>query len=387
MAGLDEYIFGYERGKVEKKDTAKLVNTFLKLGICSEVKPTGAFTVRHRDKAKFTKHASGRIRFALGEAQGIYGFICRIKYRWGLLLGLILTALLYAFSSRLVWDVRISGNERLTDYAIEEALSEYGLKIGAPWRSIDTSLVEAELLSQNGNIAWISLNRRGTVAYVEVIESENIGKNEPPSLQYSNIIADRDGVIEQINVESGVAVVKVGDVVRKGDILISGVVENESSVRFCRAVGSVVASSVATVTAEAAEKAVEKTLSRRRIAEARVVIFNFSVNIFKNYGNRENSCDIIRETRKFALFDRYKLPFRLEKCYLAEYTDTERTLSKEEMTERAARTLERKTYAMFKDADIIGLRTTGEFSDGVYRLTSRVVYSADIGKESAIEIN
>ena len=39
----------------------------------------------------------------------------------------------------------------------------------------------------------------------------------------------------------------------------------------------------------------------------------------------------------------------------------------QEMTERAARILERKTYAMFKDADIIGIRTTGEFSDGVYR--------------------
>ena len=49
--------------------------------------------------------------------------------------------------------------------------------------------------------------------------------------------------------------------------------------------------------------------------------------------------------------------------------------------------LDAKIYTLFKDADILKLRTVGEVGDFGYRLTSRVVYSVEIGKESAIEIN
>ena len=38
---------------------------------------------------------------------------------------------------------------------------------------------------------------------------------------FSNIVADRDGIIEEITVKKGYATVKPGDVVKKGDILIS----------------------------------------------------------------------------------------------------------------------------------------------------------------------
>ena len=386
MAGLDEYIFGYEKGEVEEKDVPKLVNALFKLGISSEVTPTGNFTLRHRDRKKFTSYAKAKMRFSLSEPLGLYGFLCRAKRRYGLLLGLLAVLLVYIFSSRLVWDIRISGNERLTDYAIEETLNEYGLRVGSSWHKLDKNLIEAELLAAKGDIAWISVNRRGTVAYVEVIESENVGESEDVGFPFSNIVADRDGVIEEITVESGVAAVKVGDVVRRGDILISGIVENENSVSFCRARGSVRASNAVNISVEAPEIVKERIPSRRRLREVRLLIFNFSINIFKNYGNHGDDCDIIKETRKFALFDKYRLPIRLEKAYLAEYTDTERTLSKDEMTEYAARQLDRKIYSMFRNADVIGISSQGEFSDGTYRLISRVVYSTDIGKESAIDI-
>ena len=57
------------------------------------------------------------------------------------------------------------------------------------------------------------------------------------------------------------------------------------------------------------------------------------------------------------------------------------------MTEVAKRQLDDKIYSMFRDSDVIKLKTEGSFSNGVYRITARVVYSTDIGKESAIEIN
>ena len=387
MARLDEFLFGYYKGRVDQNDTCKLTNLLLKLGICSSVTSSGEFRLRQKDVARFTSVARAKMRFDIGEPLGIYGFLKRNRHRYGLFFALITLSLVFILLSGLVWDVRINGNEKLPDYVIENTLDDLGFGVGTSWRSIDKNAIEAELLMKRDDIAWISINRRGTVAYVEIIESENIGIPKENGPQYSNIVADRDGVIEEITVQSGTAVVKAGDVVKKGDILISGVIENEKGVRFCRSVGSVYARSAYDVVAEAERETVEKTVKERRIHYVRVVLFNFSINIFKKYGNYEKSCDIIEEIREFALFDKYKLPIRIEKAYAYEHDEITLTHSEDEMIMTAKRELDSKIYTIFKNADVIKLSTDGEFYDFGYRLRSRVVYSAEIGKESAIEIN
>ena len=386
MARLDEYIFGYRLCRVEPRDAPRLVNALLKLGICSTVSPLGEFTVREKDRRKFTAYARSRVRYEMSQPLGLYGFIERSKHRYGAFLALCFLTLVIVLSGRLVWDVRIEGNDRLSEYAVEDALSKAGFHVGAPWRSIDKKKIETGILANNPDIAWISLNRRGTVAYVRIIESENVGVVEVPAPLYSNIVADRDGVIEQITVNSGEAVVKAGDVVRAGDVLISGVVESEGGVHFCRASGEVRAQAVGEVCATATRNETEKAVLKHRIAQIRVVLFNFSINIFKNYGNCENTCDIIEETREFALFDRYRLPITLRTTYAVEYSETERIRTDAEMIEAAKRELDAMIYASFKNADVIKLRTDGELTDGSYVMRTRVVYVTDIGKESAIEI-
>ena len=387
MARLDEYIFGYRLCRVEPRDAPRLVNALLKLGICSTVSPLGEFTVREKDRRKFTAYARSRVRYEMSQPLGIYGFIERSKHRYGAFLALFFLTLVIVLSGRLVWDVRIEGNDRLSEYAVEDALSKAGFHVGAPWRSIDKKKIETGILANNPDIAWISLNRRGTVAYVRIIESENIGAVEVPAPLYSNIVADRDGVIEQITVNSGEAVVKAGDVVRAGDVLISGVVESEGGVHFCRASGEVRAQAVGEVYATAPRNETEKAVLKHRIAQIRVVLFNFSINIFKNYRNCEETCDIIEEIREFALFDRFKLPIRIERSYSVQYEETIVSRTSDEMTDAARRELDSRIYSLFKDADVLKLRTTGEFVGDVYRLTSRVVYATDIGKESEIQTN
>ena len=386
MARLDEYIFGYRTCKVAPEDSKKLVNVLLRLGICSTVTHSGEFTVREKDSKKFTAYARSRVRFTISRPLGLYGFLEERKERYGVFLALFFLILTFALSARLVWDVRIEGNELLSEYAVESALTDAGFRVGASWSRIDKKRIEASVLSANPEIAWISLSRRGTVAYVRIIESENVGISESPAPLYSNIVADRDGVIEEITVSCGEAVVKVGDVVREGDILISGVVDNGSGVYFCRASGQVRAQAVSEIRANAPRDITEKVPLRHRIAQVRVVLFNFSINIFKNYGNCENTCDIIEETREFALFDRYKLPITLRKAYVIEYSDVERTRTDAEMIEAAKRELDARIYASFRNADVIKLKTGGELTDGSYEMWTRVVYVTDICKESAIEI-
>lgn len=387
MARLSELIFGYRRGKVEKKDTPKLIGSFLKLGITSSITPEGSFTVPEKDAGRFKTYAEGRIRFTLSEPLGVPGLFIRGRKRYGLILAVILVCVLYYLSSGLVWDVRVSGNEGLSDQSVIEALEQVGFGVGSSWRKADNSAIENKLLMTRNDIAWVSLVRRGTVAYVRIIESENVNQERVPVPLYSNVIADRDGVIEEITVKSGVAVVKSGDVVRKGDVLISGVVETERGVILCRAEGSVRAKAVANVSVLATREVRINEPSDTSLAYVRAVLFKFSINIFKNYGNHENNCDIIEEIKDYALFGGHKLPFKLEKGYFVEYSEVTYMRTEDEMAKAARIELEDRINTEFRDADILKLRTTGEFCDDGYVLTSRVVYATEIGEESAIEVN
>ena len=387
MARLDEYVFGYARGKVEKQNVTKLANVFLRANIGASVYSDGSFTVREKDRKRFSTFARAKMRFELGEPLGLYGFLLRNKSKYGIFAAIAVLLSIFLFCRNLVWDVRIEGTEKLSVSAVEQGLEELGFGVGSSWRRIDKNAIETGILSSHSEIAWISLNRRGTVAYVEIIESENIGLTEDIGPQYSNLIADRDGVIEEITVKSGQATVKIGDVVKKGDILISGVTESEAGVTLCRAQGFVRARSAASVSTEVSRNVGEKTLKKERIAELRIIIFNFSINIFKNYRNCGETCDIIEEIEEFALFGKYRLPVKLRKTRVREYTECTRTRTEDEMINVAKRELDDRINTEFFDADVLMLRTDGEFRDDVFRLTTRVVYVTDICKESAIEIN
>jgi hypothetical protein len=77
---------------------------------------------------------------------------------------------------------------------------------------------------KRNDLAFITIKFDGVNANVEIIEKvlkpEIIPKNEP-----SNIIADKTGIISQINVLSGVKKVNVGDTVVEGDVLVEGIME------------------------------------------------------------------------------------------------------------------------------------------------------------------
>lgn len=387
MAGLDEYVFGYRRCRVDGSEVCRLANTMLKLNICSGISADGSFTLRERDRTRFISYAASRLRYSIGDLRGILGAFSRLEHRYGVIIGLITAVVLFVISSGLVWDVRVKGNERLSESEVTEALGECGLGIGSSWRRLDKGSVQTRLLSSNRDIAWISINRRGTVAYVEIIESENVSRPELNVPGYSNIVADRDGVIEEIAVKSGYAVVKVGDVVKRGDVLISGVIENDRGTRFCRAEGEVRARSVDEIKAEISRTLSERVELKPKLTCVRAVLFNFSINIFKNYGNQEDGCDIIEKTRDFVLFDRFRLPFWLELEYAAGYTVEERLLSDDEMTTLARLEINSEMNSVFKDADVLKITTNGRFDGDSFRMVSRVVYSCEIGKESAIEIS
>lgn len=387
MVKLDALVFGYRELSVDPGDTVKLANILLKLGISSDILENGKFVIRERDVKRFAAYSAGRIRYAMSEAIGVLPLILSLRGRKGALAAIGIFLFFHVLLSSVVWDIRVEGAEKISESEITEALDDCGFGIGEWWRSIDKNATEAMFLSKFPEVSWISINRRGTVAYVRVIESENIGQIEETAPKYSNILADRDAVIEEITVVRGVAAVKVGDVVKKGDVLISGVIETEAETVFCRAEGSVIGQSVSKVSAKASKNGTEKIHIRNSVYDIKLKIFDFSINIFKNYGICSNDYDIIKDDREYALFGKYKLPLSLVRTYRSEYRNQNVLYSESQIIETAREALNDKVRTEFSECDIVKMRSFGQWMADSYVISTEIVYLTDIAYESAIEVS
>ncbi|MBO8128555.1 MAG: sporulation protein YqfD [Peptococcaceae bacterium] len=159
-------------------------------------------------------------RFSVQERMGFPFLISRLRRRRMLVLGAVMfLAALYTLSS-FVWFIEVTGNTKLSDHKIIEAVREAGLYPGVPKWRFEVARIEDEVLKKLPSLSWVGIQIRGTKAYIEVAEKKlpDVTEEKRPT----HIVAAKAGLIEEILVLSGQAVVKEGDTVLPGQVLISG---------------------------------------------------------------------------------------------------------------------------------------------------------------------
>lgn len=157
------------------------------------------------------------------QKRGLPFLLRQIKGRKGLIIGGILFFLIITQCSGRIWHISVDGGflhtrEQMLQVMAEE-LAVYG---GVPAGQVDCFEIEKRLRLDYNEIGWISVEKRGCRLYVMLNEStmpEQATTVDVPC----HIIAEQDGIVRKIEVLAGVPQVKVGDEVKKGDILISGV--------------------------------------------------------------------------------------------------------------------------------------------------------------------
>lgn len=380
-------IFGYRKIKIEPSDLSAVTSVMLHNKIPTYFNSDGTFSVRERDFPKVFELLEGRFSYEASDTRGAYGAYKSFKHKAAAVIAILISVLIVFVSSLLVWDVRIEGNEAVTDTAIVCGLSECGFSVGKFWHRIDNSAVEADFLSKFPKVSWININRRGGVAYVSVIEN-NVEENEKPDEEYKhlNIVADCDCVIEEITVKSGQAMVKPGDTVKRGDLLISGVVQTEFGLQLCRAEGSVVGRMTERISAEVDREYAVKIEKTEKINSVVLEIFDFPIKILKKYGNSSDKYDIIKSVEAFSLLGKCKLPLEISTEYCVEYADELRMYSDDELIRTALYELNAKTAERLKLSDLIKIKTSGNFTETGYLIYSDVVYCTEVGRESPFYI-
>jgi similar to stage IV sporulation protein len=132
---------------------------------------------------------------------------------------------LYLLSS-VVWQVRVEGNELISTTHILEAAKKEGLyKLQWKYRLKDTDVLAKSLQNDLPGAAWVGVELHGTHIVIKVVEATIPEK--PPLVSPRHLVASKNALVTSIFAEKGRPSVKINTYVRKGDILISGVIGDE----------------------------------------------------------------------------------------------------------------------------------------------------------------
>lgn len=387
MVKIDALIFGYRSIRISPEDLSSVTSFLLRASIPSVINSDGSIIVRERDFIKTKDILQGRIEFTYSEPRGLYGSWKRLANKWAIVISLTLAVLLVILLSQLIWDIRVEGNTRITDAQVISSLKECGFEIGDLWLMTDKGRIETDFLKENDNVSWININRRGTVAYIKLIEREETEEKENIAVpKFSNILADSDCVIEEITVRRGTPMVKVGDVVKKGDILVAGVLSAESGGGFCEADATVMGRISDRVSVKIDRIEEKNSYKEGKLALISIKIFKISLNIFKLYGNLTKECDIIENEITYSLFGSYKLPLSVRISHLVEVSTERIEYTDEELVRIATDRLNAVTASRLAASDLLRIRTEGEFTDDGYLMSSDIVFLSDVGVSGEFEI-
>ncbi|MBO8159139.1 sporulation protein YqfD [Thermosyntropha sp.] len=161
------------------------------------------------------------------EEKGFYLLRGIVKRRLGFIIGALVFVLTLYLLSSFVWVLEVSGNSKIDKNRIIITAAKYGLYEGAPKWNFKGSEVEEGILKDLDELSYVKVDIEGVKVNIQVVEKIMPDKTvtEP-----CHIVAAKDGIVDDILVLQGQPNVKIGDVVAKGDILISGIIFPEDQV-------------------------------------------------------------------------------------------------------------------------------------------------------------
>lgn len=159
---------------------------------------------------------------------GLPFLLSKMEARIFFAVGLVLFILGIYVLSQLVWRVEVEGNERISYDDIMMVAQQEGI-YPFQWKF---RLQEPEALSRAltyalPGAAWIGVEVKGTRISIKVVEQTVPAPK--PLMNPRHLVSNVDAVITEIFVERGRPMVKPHMKVKKGDILVSGIIGSEEN--------------------------------------------------------------------------------------------------------------------------------------------------------------
>ena len=305
---LYHFAFGYFFIETETQERARLLSLFLQENIMAYPREDSFLVAKGNEKKLVAAAKRQGLSLSISNIQGLPALLSQNKGRAGLFFGAMIVIIMTIMSCRVVWRVEVAGNELLSAEEIRADLAQIGFGVGSVISKTDFSEVTAALRLRYTEIAHADIYCVGTTAYVHIQEASTPPK-EDEDTSFAHLVADRDAVITGFDIRHGRVVVKEGEVVKKGDLLVSGIVEGVHGDTLLRASGEVYGTVTEQIVVEIPRQEQKYKVIDSQNAKITLFFFGKAINIQKNAGNLPSTYGTIVEEEKWTLPNGTPLPF------------------------------------------------------------------------------
>ena len=316
-------------------------------------------------------------------------YLCRTyKSRLGLLVGLIMGVALSCWLSGFIWNIEVNVPPELNEYEIRNQLRELGFYKGVRYNSDSIDNIKRKMKLNDERISWVSINIFGTNAVVELSPKISVEKDKEINKKaVSNLKSTADGTITKINVHNGTAVVEIGEGVRKGQLLVSGIMEyNNGTNVMADSEGTVYAKTSRTVTLSVPKEYNKAITSDEYVCKREFSFFGISFPITL-CGNPVGEYYKKESKLKPTLFDN-ALPISITEEKWQRYETKKLTLGSDDAKKLLDNRL--KLYEMFliysDDRTIISKNSKFQEKNSIYYLTVSYEVEENICEKSYIQV-
>ncbi len=193
-------------------------------------------------------------------------------------------------------------------------------------------------------IEWMELKREGT-KYIVNVEQRKLEKIEKPG-KNRNIVAKKSGILLKIDAKTGEVVKKINDYVKKGDIVISGMIKKKDTVKkLVSADGKIYAEVWYTVNINMPLKYKEEYKTGKKRTILKFTFLHKNIGLFNHY-------------KEYKDQDKYKLsskllPISISLTKREEMKITSYDFNREEAIKEALKKADEKINKKLKEGEFI----------------------------------
>jgi similar to stage IV sporulation protein len=321
---------------------------------------------------------------------GIPFLMHRYRKRKILAVGVLFFVLgLFALSS-FIWRIEIEGNIILPQDTILEFLETEGLRTGAFKFSLSDRELQTAILNNFSEVSWADVHTRGTrtkILIAEGIPKQEIFDRKTPV----HVVASKEGLITGIVTGAGAPLVRQNDIVREGDMLVSGILELDpnltgSPLVYVHAYAEVWARRYHTMEITVPFTYDVKVFTGRISNRRTVHLFSGRINL-PGGGNSFESYDRITTHKQIGAGGDYPLPFVLVTEKYLEFIPEPRERSVEEAKILAERMITSRIIREFDFAiDIIDRQMNFHETPDALHVKTLIVTHERIDKQIPIRV-
>lgn len=163
-----------------------------------------------------------KVKADIRKEYGLPFFMQKNKKRKIFFSGILLSLCFLYFMTFFIWSFTFSGNETISDDILFRFINSMGVDYGTYKKKIDIPLMEKEIREYFEDISWVSVKISGTGLSVSVKENTVTDRTDNDREESRDLISPVSGTIVSMITRNGVPLVKTGEEVDVGTLLVEG---------------------------------------------------------------------------------------------------------------------------------------------------------------------